>query len=298
MYKTLYSSDWLPKGTLLKRRYEIYNELNQTGDRIIYAGKDKILGIEVIIKEFYPATLVRRDEKLRISTVDRKCTEEFGIRREHFRQEAEILEKFKQLDGIVTPIDFFEANNTVYIIMKQLGEIITLKELQKKFEVLELLQCLLPVMNGIAALHREGILHCDIKPDRIIVLNDSTMKLLVDTGTLRKFPIEYTLLPVIFDQHYTPLEVYSTKGELGPWTDIYALCATIYYYLSGDNPVEVIERISGKKLKNLSEYNTSVFPELENVILKGMSVDIKDRYQSMEEFCEALYGVVNERLGF
>ena len=79
---------------------------------------------------------------------------------------------------------------------------------------------------------------------------------------------------------------------------IYALCATIYYYLSGDNPVEVIERISGKKLKNLSEYNTSVFPELENVILKGMSVDIKDRYQSMEEFCEALYGAANESLGF
>ena len=153
-------------------------------------------------------------------------------------------------------------------------------------------------MNGIAALHRAGIIHCGIKPDRIIILNDSTMKLLLDTGTLRKFSIKDTSLSVIFDQHYAHLEVYSTKGELGPWTDIYALCATIYYYLSGDNPVEVIERISGKKLKNLSEYNTSVFPELENVILKGMSVDIKDRYQSMEEFCEALYGAANESLGF
>ncbi len=92
-------------------------------------------------------------------------------------------------------------------------------------------------------------------------MNDSTMKLLLDTGTLRKFSIKDTSLPVIFDKHYAPLEVYSTKGELGPWTDIYALCATIY--------------------------------------LKGMSVDIKDRYQSMEEFCEAsLYGAVNERLGF
>ena len=188
--------------------------------------------------------------------------------------------------------------------MKQLGEIITLKEFQKtvgsteQFEVLKFLQCLLPVMNGIAALHRAGIIHCGIKPDRIIILNDSTMKLLLDTGTLRKFSIKDTSLSVIFDQHYAPLEVYSTKGELGPWTDIYALCATIYYYLSGDNPVEAIERISGKKLKNLSEYNTSVFPELENVILKGMSFDIKDRYQSMEEFCEALYGVANEIRGF
>lgn len=214
------------------------------------------------------------------------------------------MARFNKNEGIVKILDFFEANNTVYIIMKQLGEIITLKEFQKtvgsteQFEVLKFLQCLLPVMNGIAALHRAGIIHCGIKPDRIIILNDSTMKLLLDTGTLRKFSIKDTSLPVIFDQHYAPLEVYSTKGELGPWTDIYALCATIYYYLSGDNPVEVIERISGKKLKNLSEYNTSVFPELENVILKGMSVDIKDRYQNMEEFCEALYGAANESLGF
>lgn len=304
MEKTFYSSDYLPERTLLKERYEICNELNQTGDRIIYEGKDRILRIEVIIQEFYPAALVHRYERLRVDILDRKYEEKFYIRRESFLKEAELLEKFSQVDGLVTPIDFFEANNTVYIIMKQLGEIITLKEFQKtvgsteQFEVLKFLQCLLPVMNGIAALHRVGIIHCGIKPDRIIMLNDSTMKLLLDTGTLRKFSIKDTSLPVIFDQHYAPLEVYSTKGELGPWTDIYALCATIYYYLSGDNPVEVIERISGKKLKNLSEYNTSVFPELENVILKGMSVDIKDRYQSMEEFCEALYGAANESLGF
>ena len=304
MEKTFYSSDYLPERTLLKERYEICNELNQTGDRIIYEGKDRILRIEVIIQEFYPAALVHRYERLRVDILDRKYEEKFYIRRESFLKEAELLEKFSQVDGLVTPIDFFEANNTVYIIMKQLGEIITLKEFQKtvgsteQFEVLKFLQCLLPVMNGIAALHRAGIIHCGIKPDRIIILNDSTMKLLLDTGTLRKFLIKDISLPVIFDQHYAPLEVYSTKGELGPWTDIYALCATIYYYLSGDNPVEVIERISGKKLKNLSEYNTSVFPELENVILKGMSVDIKDRYQNMEEFCEALYGAANESLGF
>ena len=300
MEKTFYSSDYLPERTLLKERYEICNELNQTGDRIIYEGKDRILRIEVIIQEFYPVELVYRfGENLRIDAYKGR-TEKLCIRRERFCKEAKVLERFKKLDGLVTPIDFFEANNTAYTIMRHLGETITLGKLSKimreykMIDVIVLLECLLPVMNGIAALHRAGIIHCGIKPDRIIILNDSTMKLLLDTGTLRKFSIKDTSLSVIFDQHYAPLEVYSTKGELGPWTDIYALCATIYYYLSGDNPVEVIERISGKKLKNLSEYNTSVFPELENVILKGMSVDIKDRYQSMEEFCEALYGVANE----
>ena len=157
MEKTFYSSDYLPERTLLKERYEICNELNQTGDRIIYEGKDRILRIEVIIQEFYPAALVHRYERLRVDILDRKYEEKFYIRRESFLKEAELLEKFSQVDGLVTPIDFFEANNTVYIIMKQLGEIITLKEFQKtvgsteQFEVLKFLQCLLPVMNGIAA---------------------------------------------------------------------------------------------------------------------------------------------------
>ena len=292
MEKTFYSSDYLPERTLLKERYEICNELNQTGDRIIYEGKDKILGIEVIIQEFYPAALVHRDERLRVDILDRKYEEKFHIQRESFLKEAELLEKFNQVDGLVTPIDFFEANNTVYIIMKQLGEIITLKEFQKtvgsteQFEVLKFLQCLLPVMNGIAALHREGLLHCDINPSSIIVLNDCTMKLLVDAGKrLIKDPI---------DAYYAP-EIYSAEEKMGPWTDIYALCGTMYYYISGYNPFQAQDRIAEKKtLKD----NTSIFSELENVILKGVSVDIKDRYQNMEEFCEALYGAANESLGF
>ena len=172
--------------------------------------------------------------------------------------------------------------------MRHLGETITLGKLSKimreykMIDVIVLLECLLPVMNGIAALHREGLLHCDINPSSIIVLNDCTMKLLVDAAKrLIKDPI---------DAYYAP-EIYSAEEKMGPWTDIYALCGTMYYYISGYNPFQAQDRIAEKKtLKD----NTSIFSELENVILKGVSVDIKDRYQSMEEFCEALYGVANE----
>ena len=91
-------------------------------------------------------------------------------------------------------------------------------------------------MNGIAALHRAGIIHCGIKPDRIIILNDSTMKLLLDTGTLRKFSIKDTSLPVIFDQHYAPLEVYSTKANWVPG-QIFMPCVRQYIITS----VEIIQ---------------------------------------------------------
>lgn len=303
MEKNSYS---LQRNTGLIGRYVIQKVLGQGGFGITYLGIDKLYGNKVAIKEYYPQKIAMRkaqyEDVVTVTSIEEKNNYNKGKKR--FLDEAQVMARFNKNEGIVKILDFFEANNTVYIIMKQLGEIITLKEFQKtvgsteQFEVLKFLQCLLPVMNGIAALHRAGIIHCGIKPDRVIILNDSTMKLLLDTGTLRKFSIKDTSLPVIFDQHYALLEVYSTKGELGPWTDIYALCAAIYYYLRGDNPVEVIERISGKKLKKLSEYNISVFPELENVVLKGMSVDIKDRYQSMEEFCEALYGAANESLGF
>ena len=288
MGRSFYDPAWLPAGTLLKERYEICDVLDQIGDRIIYEGKDKILGRDVVIQEFYPAALVHRYERLRVDILDRKYEEKFYIRRESFLKEAELLEKFSQVDGLVTPIDFFEANNTAYTIMRHLGETITLGKLSKimreykMIDVIVLLECLLPVMNGIAALHREGLLHCDINPSSIIVLNDCTMKLLVDAGKrLIKDPI---------DAYYAP-EIYSAEEKMGPWTDIYALCGTMYYYISGYNPFQAQDRIAEKKtLKD----NTSIFSELENVILKGVSVDIKDRYQSMEEFCEALYGVANE----
>ena len=173
---------------MLKERYEICDVLDQIGDRIIYEGKDKILGRDVVIQEFYPVELVYRfGENLRIDAYKGR-TEKLCIRRERFCKEAKVLERFKKLDGLVTPIDFFEANNTAYTIMRHLGETITLGKLSKimreykMIDVIVLLECLLPVMNGIAALHREGLLHCDINPSSIIVLNDCTMKLLVDAG--------------------------------------------------------------------------------------------------------------------
>ena len=253
MEKTFYSSDYLPERTLLKERYEICDVLDQIGDRIIYEGKDKILGRDVVIQEFYPAALVHRYERLRVDILDRKYEEKFYIRRESFLKEAELLEKFSQVDGLVTPIDFFEANNTAYTIMRHLGETITLGKLSKimreykMIDVIVLLECLLPVMNGIAALHREGLLHCDINPSSIIVLNDCTMKLLVDAGKrLIKDPI---------DAYYAP-EIYSAEEKMGPWTDIYALCGTMYYYISGYNPFQAQDRIAEKKtLKD----NTSIF---------------------------------------
>lgn len=423
MEKNSYS---LQRNTGLIGRYVIQEVLGQGGFGITYLGIDKLYGNKVAIKEYYPQEIAMRkaqyEDVVTVTSIEEKNNYDKGKKR--FLDEAQVMARFNKNEGIVKILDFFEANNTAYIVMEYL-EGITLKQYLGKYGVIQfrnLIEMMLPLlealieihsqglihrdispdnimvqhnsklklmdfgaardytesgnksltvilkpgyappeqyqthgvqgpwtdiyalcatiykcltgitppdaiarvmddkfkepdqldgklspdikkilwkgMNGIAALHRAGIIHCGIKPDRVIILNDSTMKLLLDTGTLRKISIKDTSLPVIFDQHYAPLEVYSTKGELGPWTDIYALCATIYYYLSGDNPVEVIERISGKKLKNLSEYNTSVFPELENVILKGMSVDIKDRYQSMEEFCEVLYGVANEIRGF
>ena len=156
MGRSFYDPAWLPAGTLLKERYEICDVLDQIGDRIIYEGKDRILRIEVIIQEFYPVELVYRfGENLRIDAYKGR-TEKLCIRRERFCKEAKVLERFKKLDGLVTPIDFFEANNTAYTIMRHLGETITLGKLSKimreykMIDVIVLLECLLPVMNGIA----------------------------------------------------------------------------------------------------------------------------------------------------
>ena len=102
MGRSFYDPAWLPAGTLLKERYEICDVLDQIGDRIIYEGKDKILGRDVVIQEFYPVELVYRfGENLRIDAYKGR-TEKLCIRRERFCKEAKVLERFKKLDGLVT----------------------------------------------------------------------------------------------------------------------------------------------------------------------------------------------------
>jgi len=127
-----------------------------------------------------------------------------------------------------------------------------------------------------------------------MVLPDGRIKLM-DFGAARDYTeFGEKSLSIVLKPGYAPPEQYQTHGIQGPWTDIYALCATMYKCITGENPPDAIERVMDDSLKKISEFGIAIPPQEEEAIIKGMSVSAKDRYQDIKDFCEDLYGAYEE----
>ena len=206
------------------------------------------------------------------------------------------MAKFSKDEGIVKALDFFEINNTAYIVMEYL-EGITLKQYLRENQRIapeDLIELLVPLIESLDEIHSQGMIHRDISPDNIMVLPDGRIKLM-DFGAARDYTeFGEKSLSIVLKPGYAPPEQYQTHGIQGPWTDIYALCATMYKCITGENPPDAIERVLNDSLKKISEYGIAIPPETESAIIKGMSVSAKDRYQDIKDFCEDLYGGYEE----
>lgn len=123
-----------------------------------------------------------------------------------------------------------------------------------------------------------------------MVLPDGRIKLM-DFGAARDYTkFGKKSLSIVLKPGYAPPEQYQTHGVQGPWTDIYALCATMYKCITGENPPDAIGRVMEDRLKKISELGISVSPQIEKAIMKGMRVAAQDRYHNIGDFCEDLYG--------
>ena len=206
------------------------------------------------------------------------------------------MAKFSKDEGIVKALDFFEINNTAYIVMEYL-EGITLKQYLRENQRIapeDLIELLVPLIESLDEIHSQGMIHRDISPDNIMVLPDGRIKLM-DFGAARDYTeFGEKSLSIVLKPGYAPPEQYQTHGIQGPWTDIYALCATMYKCITGENPPDAIERVMEDHLKKISEFGITIPPQEEAAIIKGMSVSAKDRYQDIKDFCEDLYGGYEE----
>ena len=288
----------LRKGTRLIGRYTIEGVLGQGGFGITYLGMDELHEKPVAIKEFFPQGIVTRNieyqDTVTVTFVGEKDNYEKG--KERFLKEARTMAKFSKDKGIVKALDFFEINNTAYIVMEYL-EGVTLKQYlreNKRIDAEDLVELLVPLIESLDEIHSQGLIHRDISPDNIMVLPDGRIKLM-DFGAARDYTeFGEKSLSIVLKPGYAPPEQYQTHGVQGPWTDIYALCATMYKCITGENPPDAIERVMDDHLKKISAFGISVSPQIEKAIIKGMSVAAKDRYQNVGDFCEDLYGGYEE----
>lgn len=280
--------------TVLNGKYVLGKVLGEGGFGVSYLGWDLNLECKVAIKEYYPASYVTRQAAytptVSVLTGNRREFYEKGL--EKFVEEAKSLAKFSRLPGIVLVRDYFRENGTAYIVM-EFAEGRTLKSLLEKnngrLPAETVFQMMRPVMESLKEVHKKGLIHRDISPDNMMVDEKGQVKLL-DFGAARNYLSgEEKSLSVILKPGYTPEEQYRSRGEQGPWTDVYALCATIYRAITGELPLESLDRMSEDDLKPPSALGVSIDPRQEAALMKGLAVYKKDRLADMDELMAALY---------
>lgn len=276
----------LISGCRLHGRYVIQRILGEGGFGITYEGWDECLNIPIAIKEYFPVGKVyRREDTNEVIAFNQECAGDFKRGLERYVQEADILSKFYQEEGIVSVRDFFQENNTAYIIMEYLDGI-TLREFVKtngKLSMEDVREIVRPIVKAMGMVHREGILHRDISPDNIMVTLDNKVKL-IDFGSARDFCYEpEKTATVILRQGFAPIEQYQAHGEQGTWTDVYALCGTIYYLLTAQEPPDTMERIIVDHIKQISDYDVHLPKWQERAVMNGLGIYRDHRYSTMEE---------------
>ncbi len=236
----------LSPGTQLGK-FTIEEILSHGGFGITYKVMDTGLHRLVAIKEYLPQDLVVREADTTVAAKSTSDEEPFQWGLARFMDEARTLARFEH-QNIVTVYDSFEANNTGYMVMayaegETLGERLDRIGEDTIMGEKEIMSWLLPVLDGLQAVHKKGILHRDIKPDNIYIRRDGS-PMLIDFGAARyALSSKSKSLSVVLTPGYAPNEQYSSSGKQGPYTDIYALGGVLYRCITGRDPVDAPERM-------------------------------------------------------
>jgi serine/threonine protein kinase len=278
----------LPLGTkLFGGKYSVGKVLGQGGFGITYMGADTILSRPVAIKELFPEGCQRNGTTVQPTRIP---PSDFSSMKQKFLDEARLLASLNH-PGIVKVYDFFEENNTAYMVMEYLRGKSLAKLVEERGGALseqEAVGYILKVCEALDVVHKAGYLHRDIKPENIIVCEDGRV-VLIDFGAARAYMAGKTgRMTVILTPGFAPYEQYATMARFGPTLDIYALGATLYYLLTGRVPVSAPDRVIGVELKGVREINGRVSRQVEEAVMKAMAMKVDERPQSVEEFVRLL----------
>jgi serine/threonine protein kinase len=280
--------------TLLHEQYLIGRALGDGGFGITYLSWDLGLESRLAIKEYMPNGVAGRsggESKVVPYTEQTKQEFEWGLDR--FLEEARTLKKFSNHPGIVAVDTVFKDNGTAYLVMEFLDGVTFEEFLARRggritFETA--MRVVLPSMDALAAVHAEGILHRDISPDNIYLTRSGKVKL-IDFGAARNALGQKSRnLSIILKEGYAPEEQYRASGIQGPWTDVYAMAATLYHAITGKIPQPALDRQAQDNLQWPSQQQIQIEPRIEAALMKALSIKAGDRFQSMEDFKAALTG--------
>lgn len=282
----------LPAGTRLKN-FEVVSTLGQGGFSIVYAAMDTALQRPVAVKEYMPSTFASRTDSSRVILKSQRHKSSFEAGLNSFIEEARLLAQFKH-PALVEVLSFWEENGTAYMAMplysgKTMRQ--TLRDNSGHANERWLKQLIAPVLDVLELLHDHQIYHRDIAPDNIILKQDG-LPVLLDLGSARKVATDSEHAPtVVVKPGYAPIEQYAEDKSVpqGPWTDIYALGALLYYVVTGRPPAASVSRMMKDSLAPLSGQNLPGYSqEFLAAIDAALALQPADRPQSISEFSDLL----------
>lgn len=282
----------LKPGVILKERYKIEEVIGAGGFGITYRAWDPLLQSYVAIKEYYPSGIATRSaDSSKVCVPVGQEQREYHRGRIRFLKEAQDVARFQSEPNIVSIYDYLEENDTAYMVMEYLHGC-TLKQYIRehggRLDTDHILHICLSVLDALAVVQKAGMIHRDISPENIFICEDLTVKL-IDFGAAKQVYLDgEQTMSVVLKPGYAPPEQYAKKDKQGPWTDIYALGATLYFAATGEKPEESFGRVLEDTIKPVCEVNPEIPRAMSQVIMRAMSVKIEDRYQTVEAMREAL----------
>ncbi|MGZ4993871.1 MAG: serine/threonine protein kinase [Methylobacter sp.] len=289
-----YPKQWnyLQTGTIIDQ-YVIERELAHGGFSSVYLARQISDQVQVAIKEYLPRKFAHRTWNNVVVANSEEAAALFKRGRVLFFEEAKVLSKLKH-PNIVEVIGFFKANSTVYMVMTyDYG--VTLDKLlhNKSLTVSEdfLLTLFNSLLAGLGHIHSQQFIHLDIKPSNILVRpgNDA---LLLDFGAIQSFPkSQIGKQSKILTKGFSPIEQHDLGTQLGPWTDIYAVGASMRNCLENKIPVPAQDRVQRDTLIPAVKAFKRKFPEhLLKAVDWAMALQPENRPQSVAELQRALAG--------
>ena len=278
----------LPVGTFLGE-FELTELLGEGGFGIVYLARDHSLQRRVALKEYMPSSLAARAGGAQVSVKSERHRETFETGLKSFVNEARLLAQFDH-PSLVKVYRFWEANGTAYMVMP-FYEGITLKQQLKEMGAAPneawLMELLGPLTEALEVIHAEQCFHRDIAPDNVILLKGDNRPLLLDFGAARRVIGDMTqALTVILKPGYAPVEQYAEVPGMkqGPWTDVYALAAVVYYAITGKTPPTSVGRLMNDNFVPLSRVAQGRYSaKFTAAIDRALKVKPEERTQSIAE---------------
>ena len=281
----------LKPGTVLDNRYVINGILGEGGFGITYDAENKNLGLRVAIKEFFCRDYMSRDVEVSNDAIlfDSEMSGRFKREKGLFMKEARVLKDFADDAGVVSILDYFDENQTGYIVMEFLDGV-TLKDYIKNNGTMkpgEIFRKVKPLLHTLKSVHRSGLIHRDISPDNIMLMSNGNLTL-IDFGAAYSYDERTRSLVIVGKTGYTAPEQYGDDSLAGPASDIYSLTATIYYCLTGKDPESSVQRLYLQESSRRMSLGSGFSHDDNSIINTGMAVKTVDRYPDALTMYEAI----------